>query len=106
MKTEQKMSREELVSFLEGVLAEIKEGRLTAGGNVFTLPQTAEVKIEIEEKKGKKLELEIEWRLESSDAAEEAEPDSDNDYSSEKAPESVPNKEGVPHGDFHRRHRE
>uniref|UniRef100_A0A7C2IPZ3 Amphi-Trp domain-containing protein n=1 Tax=Ammonifex degensii TaxID=42838 RepID=A0A7C2IPZ3_9THEO len=70
MKTEQKifkrlMSREELVSYLEGMLAEIKEGRLTAGDSVFTLPQVAEMEIEIEEKKGRKLELEIEWHLES-----------------------------------------
>lgn len=98
MKTEQKifkrsMSREELASFLEGVLAEIREGRLTAGGNVFTLPQVAEVEIEIEEKKGKKLELEIEWRLEYSGAAEETKPGTENDHGSEKAPEPAPDKE-------------
>lgn len=56
----------ELVAFLEGVLAEIREGKLTVEGKTLNLPDAAAVELETEEKdETTKVELEIEWRVKS-----------------------------------------
>lgn len=63
-KIKQEMSREELVSFLERILSELKEGKLTVAGLPLRLPDKAKVEIETETKKdGQEIELEIKWQV-------------------------------------------
>lgn len=63
-KIKQEMSREELVSFLERILAEIKEGELAVAELPLRLPDKAKVEIETETKKdGREIELEIKWQV-------------------------------------------
>lgn len=65
-KIKQEMSREELVSFLERILSELKEGKLTVAGLPLRLPDKAKVEIEIEtetKKDGQEIELEIKWQV-------------------------------------------
>lgn len=61
-KIKQEMSREELVSFLERILSELKEGKLTVAGLPLRLPDKAKVEIETE-KDGQEIELEIKWQV-------------------------------------------
>jgi amphi-Trp domain-containing protein len=57
------MTQNELVSFLESALAEIREGKLAIEGAVVNLPEQAVLEVETEEQAGnvQKIELEIEW---------------------------------------------
>jgi amphi-Trp domain-containing protein len=62
-KTKRVVTRNELVSFLEGALTDIREGKLAVEGTTVNLPEQAVLEVETEEKAGtmKKIELEIEW---------------------------------------------
>ncbi|MEW6181913.1 MAG: amphi-Trp domain-containing protein [Bacillota bacterium] len=63
-KTKQLLARNELVLFLENVLAQIREEKLTIQEAVINLPAEAVVELEVENKEGDtKVELEIKWRL-------------------------------------------
>lgn len=58
------MAREELVTFLESVLTQVKEGRLTVDKITVELPHRAEVEFEIEaEHRLTEVELEIKWKF-------------------------------------------
>ncbi len=72
-KTKRAVTRNELVSFLEGALADIREGKLTVEGTAVNLPEQAVLEVETKEKAGtmQKIELEIEWTF--SGGAETAE---------------------------------
>jgi amphi-Trp domain-containing protein len=62
-KTKRVVTQSELVSFLEGALADIREGKLAVEGTAVNLPEQAVIEVETEEKAGtmQKIELEIEW---------------------------------------------
>ncbi|MEW6573537.1 MAG: amphi-Trp domain-containing protein [Bacillota bacterium] len=65
-------TREELAAFLESVVAQIKEGKLTIDKTTVELPEKAEVEFEAEARKGKKeVELEIKWELDEKTGAPE-----------------------------------
>lgn len=63
-KVKREMVRAELIAFLETVLRDLKEGKLTVAETTVDLPEKALVEVEIEPKKGKQtVELEIKWEL-------------------------------------------
>jgi len=58
------MAREELVVFLESVLTQVEEGRLSVDKITVGLPEEAEVEFEIEAEHGlTEVELEIKWKF-------------------------------------------
>ena len=72
LKTEEKMSRNELVEFLHAVAEKIEEGKiiLQQGGKEVKLKIPARLELEVKAEKEvgkrktkKKLELEIEWQV-------------------------------------------
>ncbi|MEW6446719.1 MAG: amphi-Trp domain-containing protein [Bacillota bacterium] len=85
-KTKWVMTKEELVTFLESVLSQVKEGKLTVDETTVQLPDKAEVEIETEAKKGKKeVELEIKWEVEDKTAEEAESPEKQNGVESQES---------------------